>query len=188
MSATNGPPPWTGRLIAINNKCVVRPVTGVCVCVCVCVCGCKFYLGSMLRPNRQEALLATISEKDAHIALLELSSSKKKKTQDEVAQMKREKDRLVQQLKQQVGRPACLLHLHKKDFTAYCLWGRSQIAWSKALMVSYGLRGSTIRDSYLSLTSHNVLYFHCGSCSMKTMGGFVILANEQSASVCDANN
>lgn len=55
-------------------------------------------------PNRQEALLAAISEKDANIALLELSSSKKKKTQDEVSQLKREKDRLVQQLKQQVGR------------------------------------------------------------------------------------
>lgn len=50
---------------------------------------------------RQEALLAAISEKDANIALLELSSSKKK-TQDEVAALKREKDRLVQQLKQQV--------------------------------------------------------------------------------------
>ncbi|KAG7281872.1 hypothetical protein CRUP_031121 [Coryphaenoides rupestris] len=49
----------------------------------------------------QEALLAAISEKDANIALLELSSSKKKKTQDEVALLKREKDRLVQQLKQQ---------------------------------------------------------------------------------------
>lgn len=53
-------------------------------------------------PNRQEALLAAISEKDANIALLELSSSKKKKTQDEVAMLKREKDRLVHQLKQQV--------------------------------------------------------------------------------------
>uniref|UniRef100_A0A667YEB3 ELKS/RAB6-interacting/CAST family member 1a n=1 Tax=Myripristis murdjan TaxID=586833 RepID=A0A667YEB3_9TELE len=52
---------------------------------------------------KQEALLAAISEKDANIALLELSSSKKKKTQDEVALLKREKDRLVQQLKQQVG-------------------------------------------------------------------------------------
>uniref|UniRef100_A0A672GBI4 ELKS/RAB6-interacting/CAST family member 1a n=1 Tax=Salarias fasciatus TaxID=181472 RepID=A0A672GBI4_SALFA len=50
---------------------------------------------------KQEALLAAISEKDANIALLELSSSKKKKTQDEVSQLKREKDRLVQQLKQQ---------------------------------------------------------------------------------------
>ncbi|XP_029992313.1 ELKS/Rab6-interacting/CAST family member 1 isoform X5 [Sphaeramia orbicularis] len=50
---------------------------------------------------KQEALLSAISEKDANIALLELSSSKKKKTQDEVAQLKREKDRLVQQLKQQ---------------------------------------------------------------------------------------
>ncbi|KAF7693812.1 hypothetical protein HF521_007565 [Silurus meridionalis] len=50
---------------------------------------------------KQEALLAAISEKDANIALLELSSSKKKKTQDEVALLKREKDRLVHQLKQQ---------------------------------------------------------------------------------------
>ncbi|XP_072309359.1 ELKS/Rab6-interacting/CAST family member 1-like isoform X6 [Eucyclogobius newberryi] len=50
---------------------------------------------------KQEALLAAISEKDANIALLELSSSKKKKTQDEVAALKREKDSLVQQLKQQ---------------------------------------------------------------------------------------
>lgn len=52
---------------------------------------------------RQEALLAAISEKDANIALLELSSSKKKKTQEEVAALKREKDSLVHQLKQQVG-------------------------------------------------------------------------------------
>uniref|UniRef100_A0A4W3GYW8 ELKS/RAB6-interacting/CAST family member 2 n=1 Tax=Callorhinchus milii TaxID=7868 RepID=A0A4W3GYW8_CALMI len=50
---------------------------------------------------KQEALLAAISEKDANIALLELSASKKKKTQDEVMALKREKDRLVQQLKQQ---------------------------------------------------------------------------------------
>ncbi|XP_056131909.1 ELKS/Rab6-interacting/CAST family member 1-like [Lampris incognitus] len=51
--------------------------------------------------EKQEALLAAISEKDANIALLELSSSKKKKTQEEVAALKREKDSLVQQLKQQ---------------------------------------------------------------------------------------
>uniref|UniRef100_A0A6I8SYE3 ELKS/RAB6-interacting/CAST family member 2 n=1 Tax=Xenopus tropicalis TaxID=8364 RepID=A0A6I8SYE3_XENTR len=50
---------------------------------------------------KQGALLAAISEKDANIALLELSASKRKKTQDEVMALKREKDRLVQQLKQQ---------------------------------------------------------------------------------------
>ncbi|XP_011914950.1 PREDICTED: ERC protein 2 isoform X9 [Cercocebus atys] len=55
---------------------------------------------------KQEALLAAISEKDANIALLELSASKKKKTQEEVMALKREKDRLVHQLKQQVGPPA----------------------------------------------------------------------------------
>lgn len=52
---------------------------------------------------RQQALLAAISEKDANIALLELSSSNKKKTQEEVMSLKREKDRLMQQLKQQVN-------------------------------------------------------------------------------------
>uniref|UniRef100_A0A803SU56 ELKS/RAB6-interacting/CAST family member 2 n=1 Tax=Anolis carolinensis TaxID=28377 RepID=A0A803SU56_ANOCA len=46
---------------------------------------------------KQEALLAAISEKDANIALLELSASKKKKTQEEVMALKREKDRLVHQ-------------------------------------------------------------------------------------------
>lgn len=51
---------------------------------------------------RQQALLAAISEKDANIALLELSSSKRKKSQEEVMALKREKDRLMHQLKQQV--------------------------------------------------------------------------------------
>ncbi|XP_036388538.1 ERC protein 2 [Megalops cyprinoides] len=50
---------------------------------------------------KQQALLAAISEKDANIALLELSASKKKKTQEEVMALKREKDRLMHQLKQQ---------------------------------------------------------------------------------------
>uniref|UniRef100_A0AAR2IJT7 ELKS/RAB6-interacting/CAST family member 2 n=1 Tax=Pygocentrus nattereri TaxID=42514 RepID=A0AAR2IJT7_PYGNA len=55
---------------------------------------------------KQQALLAAISEKDANIALLELSSSNKKKTQEEVMSLKREKDRLMQQLKQQVNTAA----------------------------------------------------------------------------------
>ncbi|XP_064154329.1 ERC protein 2-like isoform X5 [Anguilla rostrata] len=50
---------------------------------------------------KQQALLAAISEKDANIALLELSGSKKKKSQEEVMALKREKDRLMHQLKQQ---------------------------------------------------------------------------------------
>lgn len=54
---------------------------------------------------RQQALLAAISEKDANIALLELSSSKRKKAQEEVMALKREKDRLMHQLKQQVHPP-----------------------------------------------------------------------------------
>uniref|UniRef100_A0AAY4A1Z6 ELKS/RAB6-interacting/CAST family member 2 n=1 Tax=Denticeps clupeoides TaxID=299321 RepID=A0AAY4A1Z6_9TELE len=52
---------------------------------------------------KQQALLAAISEKDANIALLELSASNKKKTQEEVLALKREKDRLMNQLKQQVA-------------------------------------------------------------------------------------
>ena len=63
----------------------------------------------MLLPCRQQSLLAAISEKDANIALLELSASNKKKTQDEVLSLKREKDKLMHQLKQQVlAPPFCL--------------------------------------------------------------------------------
>uniref|UniRef100_A0A3Q2XAX1 ELKS/RAB6-interacting/CAST family member 2 n=1 Tax=Hippocampus comes TaxID=109280 RepID=A0A3Q2XAX1_HIPCM len=51
---------------------------------------------------KQQALLAAISEKDANIALLELSPSKRRKAQEEVMALKREKDRLMHQLKQQV--------------------------------------------------------------------------------------
>lgn len=67
---------------------------------------CSVYMHTYLRlsvPLRQQALLAAISEKDANIALLELSSSNKKKTQEEVLALKREKDRLMHQLKQQVS-------------------------------------------------------------------------------------
>uniref|UniRef100_A0A3B3ZS46 ELKS/RAB6-interacting/CAST family member 2 n=1 Tax=Periophthalmus magnuspinnatus TaxID=409849 RepID=A0A3B3ZS46_9GOBI len=51
---------------------------------------------------KQQALLAAISEKDANIALLEISASNRKKAQEEVMALKREKDRLMHQLKQQV--------------------------------------------------------------------------------------
>uniref|UniRef100_H2Y6E3 Uncharacterized protein n=1 Tax=Ciona savignyi TaxID=51511 RepID=H2Y6E3_CIOSA len=50
---------------------------------------------------KQEALLAAISEKDSNIALLELSQSRKKTNAEEVCLLRREKDSLVQQLKQQ---------------------------------------------------------------------------------------
>uniref|UniRef100_H2Y6E1 Uncharacterized protein n=1 Tax=Ciona savignyi TaxID=51511 RepID=H2Y6E1_CIOSA len=51
--------------------------------------------------RKQEALLAAISEKDSNIALLELSQSRKKTNAEEVCLLRREKDSLVQQLKQQ---------------------------------------------------------------------------------------
>lgn len=53
--------------------------------------------------SRQQALLAAISEKDANIALLELSASNKKKTQEEVMALKRDRDKLMHQLKQHVS-------------------------------------------------------------------------------------
>ncbi|KAI9515166.1 ERC protein 2 [Dissostichus eleginoides] len=62
---------------------------------------------------KQQALLAAISEKDANIALLELSTSNKKKTQDEVLSLKRERDKLMHQLKQhacQVFKESSLKH------------------------------------------------------------------------------
>ncbi|XP_076985085.1 ERC protein 2 [Tamandua tetradactyla] len=83
---------------------------------------------------KQEALLAAISEKDANIALLELSASKKKKTQEEVMALKREKDRLVHQLKQQTQNRMKLMadsyeedhHHHRHHHHRHRSPGRSQ--------------------------------------------------------------
>ncbi|XP_028309888.1 ERC protein 2-like [Gouania willdenowi] len=66
---------------------------------------------------KQQALLAAISEKDANIALLELSSSKRKKSQEEVMALKREKDRLMHQLKQQTqSRMKLMADNYEEDF------------------------------------------------------------------------
>uniref|UniRef100_A0A3Q3JHW4 ELKS/RAB6-interacting/CAST family member 2 n=1 Tax=Monopterus albus TaxID=43700 RepID=A0A3Q3JHW4_MONAL len=62
-----------------------------------------------------QALLAAISEKDANIALLELSSSKRKKAQEEVMALKREKDRLMHQLKQQTQSRMKLIADHYEE-------------------------------------------------------------------------
>jgi len=49
--------------------------------------------------RRQEAILAAISEKDAHIALLEMAPNKKVENIEEVGKLSREKLRLQQVLK-----------------------------------------------------------------------------------------
>lgn len=54
----------------------------------------------ILNFSRQNALLATISEKDANIALLELSPTAG--SDAEVRKFKAEKDKLVNELKEQV--------------------------------------------------------------------------------------
>ncbi|KAG7521350.1 ERC protein 2-like [Solea senegalensis] len=71
-------------------------------------------LGEILE-MKQQALLAAISEKDANIALLELSASKRKKAQEEVMALKREKDRLMHQLKQQTQSRMKLIADHYGD-------------------------------------------------------------------------
>lgn len=53
--------------------------------------------------HRQEAILAAISEKDAHIALLEMAPNKKTENIEEVEKLTREKLRLQQVLKDLVS-------------------------------------------------------------------------------------
>ncbi|CAK6973782.1 ERC protein 2 isoform X3 [Scomber scombrus] len=67
---------------------------------------------------KQQALLAAISEKDANIALLELSASNKKMTQEEVLSLKRERDKLMHQLKQHVSTAVKC----QGKFSLYCSW------------------------------------------------------------------
>eukprot|EP00057_Strongylocentrotus_purpuratus_P006995 XP_011661469.1 PREDICTED: ELKS/Rab6-interacting/CAST family member 1 isoform X2 [Strongylocentrotus purpuratus] len=60
---------------------------------------------------KQEALTAAIGEKDAHIALLELNR-KGLKSSEELKLLKKEKDALVQQLKDETQKRMKLLHNH----------------------------------------------------------------------------
>jgi len=53
--------------------------------------------------DRQEAILAAISEKDAHIAVLEMAPNKKTENIEEVEKLTKEKLRLQQVLKDLVS-------------------------------------------------------------------------------------
>ena len=53
--------------------------------------------------SRQEAILAAISEKDAHLALLEMNGPKKPQVMDEIARLNKEKDQLQMQLRDVVS-------------------------------------------------------------------------------------
>ena len=67
-------------------------------------CGCSLH-------DRQEAILAAISEKDAHIAVLEMAPNKKTENIEEVEKLTREKLRLQQVLKDLVRQhPVYIVH------------------------------------------------------------------------------
>lgn len=52
---------------------------------------------------RQEAIQAAMSEKDANIALLEMTSTKQRRNTEEIDKLNREKEKLQQQLKEVVS-------------------------------------------------------------------------------------
>ena len=56
----------------------------------------------LLLTNRQEAVQAAISEKDANIALLEMTSTKQRKNTEEIEKLNKEKEKLHTQLKEVV--------------------------------------------------------------------------------------
>jgi len=63
--------------------------------------------------GRQEAILAAISEKDAHIAVLEMAPNKKTENIEEVEKLTKEKLRLQQVLKDLVSENGvvCLIYI-----------------------------------------------------------------------------
>lgn len=67
-----------------------------------------FGVGRMLGVNfgndcRQDVLLASISEKDAHLALIEMTGGKNVRAADEAKALRTAKDILVKQLQQLVS-------------------------------------------------------------------------------------
>ena len=65
--------------------------------------------------TRQEAILASISEKDAHIAVLEMAPNKKTENIEEVEKLTKEKLRLQQVLKDLVRQHSLHMHRHIND-------------------------------------------------------------------------
>ena len=65
--------------------------------------------------TRQEAILAAISEKDAHIAVLEMAPNKKTENIEEVEKLTKEKLRLQQVLKDLVRQHSLYMHQHIND-------------------------------------------------------------------------
>jgi len=65
--------------------------------------------------TRQEAILASISEKDAHIAVLEMAPNKKTENIEEVEKLTKEKLRLQQVLKDLVRQHSLYMHQHIND-------------------------------------------------------------------------
>lgn len=66
---------------------------------------CGTYIGLLLTRVvcRQEAIQAAMSEKDANIALLEMTSTKQRRNTEEIDKLNREKEKLQQQLKEVVS-------------------------------------------------------------------------------------
>lgn len=67
---------------------------------------CGTYIALLLTRDvvcRQEAIQAAMSEKDANIALLEMTSTKQRRNTEEIDKLNREKEKLQQQLKEVVS-------------------------------------------------------------------------------------
>ena len=84
---------------------------------------------------RQEAILAAISEKDAHVAVLEMAPNKKTENIEEVEKLTKEKLRLQQVLKDLVSRNTVvicqrLLITSTTHHPFKGLWSRTtRVAW-----------------------------------------------------------
>nr|UVH70854.1 ELKS [Octopus bimaculoides] len=66
---------------------------------------------------KQEAIQATISEKDANIALLEMTSTKKQRHVEDITRLEKEKEKLAQQLKELTETRMRLLQKKKEPST-----------------------------------------------------------------------
>lgn len=59
--------------------------------------------------NRREALESAISEKDAHLAILEITGIRTAKQAEEEERLKKDRRRLVERLRQEVCNKNCVI-------------------------------------------------------------------------------
>ena len=112
-----------------------RPCTCSALRICILV-----HIALFLCFVRQEAILAAITEKDAHIALLEMAPNKNSQNIEEVEKLTRDKIGLQKQLKELVSDCFFTAALYRDLHQKYCVLHDSVHEYAQGIAAAISIK------------------------------------------------